>query len=100
MNISKQKIFLYIPIINFFIIMVSWLLFYYKNNISTIRFLKNVIKIFTFCFLITIPRILIDKFTDILLLENILLWIYIIIYMFIPSFFALKDQEKYVEEQK
>ena len=99
MNVSKQKVFLYIPVLNLSIIIFSWLLFYYRNNVSKIRFIKNVIKIFAICFIITIPRIVVDKITDILVVENILLWIYILLYMYIPCLIAIKDQMKYINEQ-
>ena len=100
MKITTQKKFLYIPIVNFSVIMFSWLLFYYKNNISKSRFIKITCKIFLFCFLVTIPRIIISKIANNLLIENISFYISVIIYMFIPSYFALKDQEKYIEEQE
>lgn len=99
MHVLKQKKFLYIPILNFIVIMISWLLFYYKNDVPKIRFVKNIIKIFVVCFIITIPRIFVDKITDIILIENFLTLIYTLIYLFVPSFFAIKDQIKYIEEQ-
>lgn len=99
MNILKQKRYLYIPVINFCVIMFCWLLLYYKNNISKIRFVKNVIKIFIIAFIIAIPEILIDKFINVIFMEKIMLLFNVIMCTYIPSLIAIKDQESYLEEQ-
>ena len=99
MSISIQKKLLYVPILNFITIMFSWLRMYYKNNIPKSRFIKNVLKILLICLLITIPQIIVDKYIDVYMIKNILFFARVILYLFIPSYFALKDQEKFNIEQ-
>ena len=97
MKISTQKKVLYVPIVNFFVIVFSWLAFYRKHNGSAGDFLKTALKIIGFCVLITVPRILVAKLVGILWLDTLLFWISVPFYLFIPAYFAWKDQENHSE---
>ena len=99
MKCSLQEKILYIPFVNFCVIMFSWLKMYHKNHLPKIRFIKNTMKIFLYCFLFTIIRFLLDKVINSISIENIIFYFSVMIYMFIPSFIALKDQQKFDSEK-
>lgn len=99
MKLSLQKKIVYIPIVNFIVIMFSWLKMYYRNDLSKVRFIKKTLNIFLYCFLFTVIRIILDKAIDSALLEDLIFYVSIMIYLFIISFVALKDQVKFASEK-
>ncbi len=100
MSVKTQKIILFIPIVNFVVITVQWLLMYHRYPIPKTRFLKNFL-IIALCFFIiflisdVIFGQLFDNGTFTLVKNYIACYLYFLTY----SAVALNDQEKYYKQQ-
>lgn len=100
MNIQKQNQLILIPFVNYVVIGIQWLLFYHKNPVSKAGILKVLLISFLCCIVITIPEIILDSIFSNATLELVMNLVASYMYMFIFSFFMLKDQQRYYNSLK
>lgn len=98
MDIKTQKIIRFIPIVNF-ITVVFWFLMYYKNPISKKRLYKKLLVVGLYCLLIMIVEIIFNSIVKIDMLATLVSFVASYLSLLAFSFIAVRDQEKYFDEQ-
>lgn len=99
MNIKTQKILMYIPIVNYFIMFYFVFAARKRLQISSSDFLKCTCKIFLFLILFTIPRIIVDSCFDNKIPGLILYYVSLYVYPLIIAYFFIECQQRYIDGQ-
>ena len=92
MNIKIQKVIMFIPIVNFFLIFV-WLKYISNNNLGSRYFVKVGLKIILMVAIVSIIFGLLDSLVKNVFFSGIISWMEIYITLFLISFVVVKEQE-------
>ena len=96
MNVKKQKIIRFIPIVQL-LTMFFWIKSYMTNNLKYLDFFKAFFRAFLVVFLVNLPRMIIHLiFVDNVALNNILYYVSIYPTFLGMSFVFVADQEKHL----
>lgn len=99
MSIKTQKALMFIPIVNYFLMLYFVFVARKKLQISNRDFLKCACKILLFTALVTIPRIVIDIYFDNETLTLALYYASAYVYPLIIAYFSIECQQCYIDEQ-
>ncbi len=99
MSIKTQKILMYIPIVNYFIMFYFVFAARKRLQISSSDFFKCTCKIFLFLILFTIPRIIVDSCFDNKIPGLILYYVSLYVYPLIIAYFFIECQQRYIDGQ-
>ncbi len=92
-NIKIQKVIMFIPIVNFFLIFV-WLKYISNNNLGSRYFVKVGLKIILMVAIVSIIFGLLDSLVKNIFFSGFISWMEIYITLFLISFIVVKEQEK------
>lgn len=100
MSIQKQKVLRFIPIVNFFVCVFSWLKMYRVKNIKQADFLRAMLIMFLVMLLLTLPRIILSVVFKNDMLDSIVFYISLYFYLFGISAVAVADQEHHMNQSQ
>ena len=93
MSIKVQKILRFIPVVNFVTVFL-WIRFCMVSAIRPAEYIKYLLKMFLFCIIITIPRIVVSSVLRDPSVDSILTSVSLLLYLWVISFVAVEAQEK------
>jgi len=98
MSIKKQRIILFIPILNL-LNAFFWIYACSKYNVGIFQFIKRVAFVFLLLFVVSIPEIIIDNICEISIICSIADFVFLYLRLFLISLVAVKHQETILKGQ-